>query len=36
VLSEVKPGWDTTDKLLPLPENELNLNPNLLPQNPGY
>lgn len=36
VLSEVKSGWEATDKLLPLPENELNLNPKLLPQNPGY
>lgn len=36
VLTPIKPGWDTTDKLLPLPENELNLNSNLLPQNPGY
>lgn len=36
VLSAVKSGWDTTDKVLPVPENELNLNPNLLPQNPGY
>lgn len=36
VLSAVKPGWDTTDSLLPLPETELLINPNLLPQNPGY
>ncbi|UUW11248.1 RagB/SusD family nutrient uptake outer membrane protein [Flavobacterium plurextorum] len=35
-LSPIKPGWSTTDRLLPVPENELNLNPNLLPQNPGY
>lgn len=31
-----KPGWDSTDKLLPLPENELLINPNIEPQNPGY
>lgn len=32
----VKPGWDTTENLLPIPESELTLNPNLKPQNPGY
>lgn len=31
-----KSGWNTTDILLPLPENELTLNPNLKPQNLGY
>lgn len=36
VLSEVKPGWDENDILFPIPEVELNLNPNLNPQNPGY
>lgn len=36
VLSETKPGWDTNDVLFPIPEAELNLNPNLQPQNPGY
>lgn len=36
VLGTVKPGWNSTDALLPLPENELLLNSNLLPQNPGY
>ncbi|PTT04116.1 RagB/SusD family nutrient uptake outer membrane protein [Flavobacterium sp. HMWF030] len=35
-LSTVKPGWDSTDSLLPLPESELLLNSNLKPQNPGY
>jgi hypothetical protein len=35
-LSPVKPGWNTTDALLPLPEAELLLNPNLAPQNTGY
>ncbi|WP_374173173.1 RagB/SusD family nutrient uptake outer membrane protein [Flavobacterium tructae] len=32
----IKPGWNTTDNLLPIPESELILNPNLRPQNPGY
>lgn len=36
VLSPQKPGWTATDSRLPLPESELSLNPNLLPQNPGY
>lgn len=36
VLSAIKPGWNPTDILWPLPESELLLNPNLLPQNPGY
>ncbi|PRZ23287.1 RagB/SusD family nutrient uptake outer membrane protein [Flavobacterium granuli] len=36
VLSGVKPGWNTSDVLFPLPENELLLNPNLLPQNDGH
>lgn len=36
VLSEIKPGWSETDILWPLPESELLLNSNLLPQNPGY
>jgi hypothetical protein len=35
-LGVVKPGWDTHDRLLPLPESELSLNPNLKPQNEGY
>jgi len=35
-LGTIKPGWNSTDALLPLPESELLLNPNLLPQNPGY
>ena len=35
-LSALKPGWKSTDLLLPLPEKELLLNNNLLPQNPGY
>lgn len=36
ILSSIKPGWRPTDILLPIPEKELQLNPNLLPQNPGY
>ncbi|TGD58969.1 RagB/SusD family nutrient uptake outer membrane protein [Flavobacterium humi] len=36
VLSGIKTGWDAHDILFPIPEVELNLNPNLLPQNPGY
>lgn len=36
ILSPLKPNWEPTDVLLPLPESELLLNPNLLPQNPGY
>lgn len=36
VLGPIKPGWKATDILLPIPENELSVNPNLQPQNPGY
>lgn len=36
VLPALKPGWKATDVLLPIPELELQANPNLLPQNPGY
>lgn len=36
VLSAIKPGWDAHDVLFPIPEAELNLNPNLRPQNQGY
>jgi hypothetical protein len=35
-LSPMKLGWNTTDRLLPLPQKELLLNPNLAPQNDGY
>ena len=35
-LAPVKAGWDPTEQVLPLPESELTLNPNLNPQNPGY
>lgn len=33
---ESKQGWEATDELWPLPEQELLLNPNILPQNEGY
>lgn len=35
-LNGVKPGWNATDRVLPLPEKELLVNPNLQPQNDGY
>ena len=35
-LLSVKPNWKAHYELLPLPENELLLNPKLLPQNNGY
>ncbi|WP_281777725.1 RagB/SusD family nutrient uptake outer membrane protein [Croceibacter atlanticus] len=35
-LESVKPGWENTDRVFPIPEKELLVNPNLLPQNPGY
>lgn len=35
-LAELKPNWQETDVLLPIPEAELEINPNLMPQNPGY
>jgi hypothetical protein len=36
VLGTVKPNWETTDRLFPIPQAELGANPNLKPQNPGY
>ncbi|MEE1963963.1 RagB/SusD family nutrient uptake outer membrane protein [Allomuricauda taeanensis] len=36
VLGVLKPNWEDTDVLLPIPESELETNPNLLPQNQGY
>ncbi|WP_321978154.1 RagB/SusD family nutrient uptake outer membrane protein [Aureibaculum sp. 2210JD6-5] len=36
VISSIKSGWESKNLLLPIPENELSLNPNLSPQNPGY
>lgn len=35
-LTDKKASWQSTDRLLPLPQRELNLNPNLEPQNNGY
>ena len=35
-LSSLKPQWNNNDRLLPIPESELLLNPNLKPQNAGY
>lgn len=35
-LSNVKPNWKAYHNLWPIPQNELLLNPNLNPQNPGY
>lgn len=35
-LSALKPGWEPTDSVLPIPETELETNPHLLPQNTGY
>ena len=36
VISSVKPNWQETDVLFPIPESELEVNPNLMPQNAGY
>ncbi len=36
VMEPLKQNWRPTDLLLPIPENELETNPNLLPQNDGY
>lgn len=36
VLPGVKPGWQATDVLYPIPQSEMDANPNLKPQNPGY
>ena len=36
ILSVSKPGWNSSDILWPIPELELNANPNLQPQNTGY
>jgi hypothetical protein len=36
VLQPIKPDWQATDVLLPLPESELLANPELEPQNDGY
>jgi len=36
VLSVLKLGWNTSDRLFPIPQTEIGTNPNLRPQNPGY
>lgn len=36
ILSPIKPGWKSTNRLLPIPGNDLEINPNLEPQNEGY
>ncbi|MGB2525786.1 MULTISPECIES: RagB/SusD family nutrient uptake outer membrane protein [Flagellimonas] len=36
VLAPIKTNWKDTDVLFPIPLNEIELNPNLEPQNPGY
>lgn len=36
MLASVKPGWNAEDADFPVPQTELDLNPNLLPQNSGY
>lgn len=36
VLAPLKPGWLPSNVLLPIPETEILMNPNLNPQNPGY
>lgn len=35
-LGNIKTGWNATDQAFPIPEAEINANPNLKPQNPGY
>jgi len=35
-LGGLKPGWQATDRRLPIPEAQILLNPNLNPQNDGY
>lgn len=36
VLAPIKLNWRDTDVLLPIPQTEIMINPNLLPQNDGY
>ena len=36
VLSSIKSNWEEKNILLPIPDSEMELNPNLLPQNTGY
>ena len=35
-LSAIKTNWKNTDIVLPIPETEIAVNPNLKPQNAGY
>lgn len=35
-LASIKPNWKPTDVRWPIPENEITINKNLKPQNPGY
>ncbi len=35
-LKPIKSNWKPRDLILPIPENELLINPNLNPQNDGY
>jgi len=35
-MSQAKANWKDTDVLFPIPESELETNPNLAPQNNGY
>jgi len=36
IISPIKTSWKDTDILFPIPANEIELNPNIKPQNPGY
>ncbi|MCG8321295.1 MAG: RagB/SusD family nutrient uptake outer membrane protein [Cytophagales bacterium] len=36
VLAPIKSSWQSTDVLFPIPQEEIESNPNLIPQNPGY
>ncbi|MDN5217340.1 RagB/SusD family nutrient uptake outer membrane protein [Fulvivirgaceae bacterium BMA12] len=36
IMGAAKAKWQAEDILYPLPQSELEVNPNLLPQNPGY
>ena len=36
ILGSLKPSWQSTDVLYPLPQAEMSSNPNLTPQNAGY
>jgi uncharacterized membrane protein len=36
LLKTIKPNWEDKHTVFPIPENEILINPNLLPQNHGY